>query len=111
MRRGILPIVGSRIDDLRATRCAKRPILLAPGASAMRRRALGRTIIAVERAGKRVVVRLETQDRIVFEPRMTGLVLLAAPPTSEHLRLRIDLSGGDCDELLFWDRRGLGLVR
>ena len=42
---------------------------------------------------------------------MTGLVLLAAPPTSEHLRLRIDLSGGDCDELLFWDRRGLGLVR
>ena len=42
---------------------------------------------------------------------MTGLVLLAAPPTTEHLRLRIELSGGECDELLFWDRRGLGLVR
>ena len=61
--------------------------------------------------GKRVVVRLESDDAIVFEPRMTGLVLLAVPPTVEHLRLRISLSGGDCDELLFWDRRGLGLVR
>jgi formamidopyrimidine-DNA glycosylase len=111
MRRGLLPIVGSRIEDLRAVRCAKRPILLAPGAAAMRRRVLGRRIVAVERVGKRVVVRLETEARIVFEPRMTGLVLLAAPPTTEHLRLRISLSGGDCDELLFWDRRGLGLVR
>jgi formamidopyrimidine-DNA glycosylase len=41
---------------------------------------------------------------------MTGLVLLAAPPTLEHLRLRIVLSG-KARELLFWDRRGLGLVR
>lgn len=111
MRRGILPIVGSRIDDLQAARCAKRPILIAPGAKAMRRRVLGRRIVAVERVGKRVVVRLESDARIVFEPRMTGLVLLAAPPTTEHLRLRISLAGGDCDELLFWDRRGLGLVR
>lgn len=111
MRRGILSIVGSRIDDLQAARCTKRPILLAPSAAAMRRRVLGRRIVAVERVGKRVVVRLETGARIVFEPRMTGLVLLAAPPTTEHLRLRITLSGGDCDELLFWDRRGLGLVR
>ncbi len=111
MRRGILPIVGSRIDDLRAARCAKRPILLAPGAAAMRRRVVGRRIVAVERAGKRVVVRLDSEARIVFEPRMTGLVLLAAPPTSEHLRLRIALSERNCDELLFWDRRGLGLVR
>ncbi len=111
MRRGILSIVGSRIDDIRAARCTKRPILLAPSAAAMRRRVLGRRIVAVERVGKRVVVRLETEARIVFEPRMTGLVLLASPPTTEHLRLRIALSGGDCDELLFWDRRGLGLVR
>jgi formamidopyrimidine-DNA glycosylase len=67
--------------------------------------------VAVDRAGKRVVVRLESADAIVFEPRMTGLVLLSSPPTLEHLRLRIVLDGRPPRELLFWDRRGLGLVR
>jgi formamidopyrimidine-DNA glycosylase len=38
-------------------------------------------------------------------------VLLAEPPTREHLRLRIALSDRRHPELLFWDRRGLGLVR
>ena len=42
---------------------------------------------------------------------MTGLVLLSEPPTLEHLRLRIVLDGRPPRELLFWDRRGLGLVR
>ncbi len=42
---------------------------------------------------------------------MTGLVLLAAPPTREHLRLQIKLTGGPHRELWFWDRRGLGTVR
>jgi formamidopyrimidine-DNA glycosylase len=56
-------------------------------------------------------VRLDSGDSIVFEPRMTGLVLLAVPPTSQHLRLRIALSGGESEEVLFWDRRGLGSVR
>jgi formamidopyrimidine-DNA glycosylase len=111
MRRGILPIVGSRIEDLRLARCRKRPILIRPAVATFRRRALGRTIAAVDRVGKRVVVRLDSADAIIFEPRMTGLVLLAAPPTWEHLRLRITLAGGEHEELLFWDRRGLGLVR
>jgi formamidopyrimidine-DNA glycosylase len=111
MRRGILAIVGSRIEDLRPADCAKRPILIAPKPVAFRRRVVGRLIAEIGRAGKRVVVRLDSGDAIVFEPRMTGLVLLAEPPTREHLRLRIELSGGPSDELLFWDRRGLGLVR
>jgi formamidopyrimidine-DNA glycosylase len=111
MRRGILPIVGSRIDDLRPAPCLKRPILIAPKPAAFRRRVIGRTITAVDRVGKRVVVRLDSADAIIFEPRMTGLVLLAAPPTTEHLRLRIELSGRKHPHLLFWDRRGLGLVR
>jgi formamidopyrimidine-DNA glycosylase len=79
--------------------------------AAFRRRAVGRAIERVDRAGKRLVVRLDSGDAIVFEPRMTGLVLLAAPPTGEHLRLRIALAGGNTEELLFWDRRGLGSVR
>ncbi len=111
MRRGVLAIVGSRVTDVRRPKCAKRPILIAPRVDALRRRTVGRTIAAVDRVGKRVVVRLDSADALIFEPRMTGLVLLAAPPTTEHLRLQVKLSGGTNDELLFWDRRGLGLVR
>lgn len=111
MRRGILPIVGSRVRDVRRTPCGKRPILVAPRIDAFRRRAVGHAIRRIDRSGKRLVVRLDSGDAIVFEPRMTGLVLLAAPPTREHLRLRIALVGGTSKELLFWDRRGLGSVR
>ncbi len=51
---------------------------------------------------------------------MTGLVLLSDPPTQEHLRFRLRFSKTNAaangrakppaDELLFWDRRGLGSV-
>jgi formamidopyrimidine-DNA glycosylase len=111
MRRGILPIVGSRIEDVRPARCAKRPIVIDPKPATFRRRAVGRSITGVDRAGKRVVVRLDSHEAIVFEPRMTGLVLLAAAPTAEHVRLRIKISGREHHELVFWDRRGLGSVR
>ena len=111
MRRGILPIVGSRIEGVLAARLSKRPILIAPRLPVLRRRVVGRTIRGIERVGKRVVVRLDADLALVFEPRMTGLVLLTAPPTLDHLRLTLRLSGGPHGELLFWDRRGLGLVR
>lgn len=111
MRRGIRSIVGSRVRDVRRPRCTRRPIVVAPRVDAFRRRAVGATISRVDRCGKRVVVRLDSGDSIVFEPRMTGLVLLAAPPSQEHLRLRIALAGGEPNELLYWDRRGLGSVR
>jgi formamidopyrimidine-DNA glycosylase len=42
---------------------------------------------------------------------MTGLALVAEPPNREHLRFRLCLEGGDAEQLLFWDRRGLGSVR
>jgi formamidopyrimidine-DNA glycosylase len=42
---------------------------------------------------------------------MTGLVLVADPPTREHVRFRCRLSGSPGRELLYWDRRGLGSVR
>ena len=60
--------------------------------------------------GKRVVIELDTGDRIVIEPRMTGLVLLAAPPTQEHLRFRIQFEG-NAPDVWYWDRRGLGSVQ
>jgi formamidopyrimidine-DNA glycosylase len=111
MRRGILPIVGSQIVSVEKPQCLRRPILIQPRIDALDRRARGRTIHAVGRRGKRVLVELDDGQMIVIEPRMTGLVLLTDPPTAEHLRLRVRLTGGSVDELLFWDRRGLGTVR
>jgi formamidopyrimidine-DNA glycosylase len=111
MRRGVLPIVGSRIADIERVRCRRRPIAIEPAIGSFRRRAIGATVTGVGRIGKRVTVELDRRLVIVFEPRMTGLVLLAEPPTCDHLRLRIALEGGPAAELLYWDRRGLGSVR
>jgi formamidopyrimidine-DNA glycosylase len=132
MRRGIAAVAGCQIADIQRPRCKLRPILVTPSLTTFRRRAMGATIDSVDRAGKRVVLVLDTSDRIVIEPRMTGLVLLAEPPDRAHLRLRIQLTASTDDvvsavggtrlatapvatnppgELLFWDRRGLGIVR
>jgi formamidopyrimidine-DNA glycosylase len=113
MRRGIVAIVGARIDDVERVACRRKPIAIAPRIDRFRRRAVGRTILAVDRVGKRVVVRLDSGDAIVMEPRMTGLVLVADPPTREHLRFRCRLtaSRNGARELLYWDRRGLGKVQ
>jgi len=111
MRRGIAPIVGSHIADVRLARCSRRPIVLQPAIATFRRRAAGQKIVALGRAGKRVLVHLASGDAIVFEPRMSGLVLLGDPPTREHLRVRIGLRGGPTPALWYWDRRGLGSVR
>jgi formamidopyrimidine-DNA glycosylase len=111
MRRGILGIVGTRIDDVERVACGKKPIAIAPRIDHFRRRAVGRDIVDVGRAGKRVVVHLDSGDAIVLEPRMTGLVLVADPPDRNYLRFRCRLSGRRTRELLYWDRRGLGNVR
>jgi formamidopyrimidine-DNA glycosylase len=110
MRRGVACITGRQIVDVDRPPCDRRPILITPRIDALRRRAVGRRISAVDRIGKRVVLRLDSSDAMILEPRMTGLVLLTDPPTREHLRLRIVLQGKP-RELLFWDRRGLGSVR
>jgi formamidopyrimidine-DNA glycosylase len=111
MRRGILGIVGSRVEDVERVACRRRPIEIAPRIDRFRRRVVGRTVADVGRVGKRVVVHLDSRDAIVLEPRMTGLVLVADPPTREHLRFRCRLSGNGIREFLYWDRRGLGNVR
>src|SRR3954452_20878200 len=111
MRRGILGIVGTRVKDVERVACRRRPIEIAPRIDSFRRRAGGCLVTDVGRVGKRVVVHLDSGDAIVLEPRMTGLVLVADPPTQEHLRFRCTLSGNGLREFLYWDRRGLGNVR
>ena len=111
MRRGVLPVIGSRIESAQRPVCRLRPILLRPRIDAFDRRVKGKTIVGIGRRGKRVMIQLDDDQTIVIEPRMTGLVLLTDPPDPGHLRLRLRLSGGLIDQLLFWDRRGLGTVR
>jgi len=111
MRRGILPIIGSCIGSVSRPPCERRPIQITPAVESIHQLVQGKTIVAIGRRGKRVLINLDDQQTIVIEPRMMGLVLLVAPPTTEHLRLRISLTGGPSKELLFWDRRGLGTVR
>jgi formamidopyrimidine-DNA glycosylase len=116
MKRGIAAIVGSRVRAVSRPRCRLRPIEISPTLARFRARVVGRTVVGLDRIGKRVVVELERPraeggDAIVFEPRMTGLVLVAEPPNREHLRFGLELEGGSTPQLWFWDRRGLGSVR
>ena len=110
MRRGVLPVVGATIEAAERPRCSKKPIAFTPGWRTLRKRLEGRRIAKADRLGKRLVLQLDDAGRLVIEPRMTGLLLLTDPPTPEHLRLRLRLSGRAPRELLFWDRRGLGTV-
>ena len=110
MRRGIAHAVGSQVVGVSKLRCLRKPIEIAPGIAQFRRRVIGTTITQLGRAGKRVVIWLSSDDAIVLEPRMTGLVLVADAPTQEHLRWRLDLKGGPVSEIFYWDRRGLGNV-
>lgn len=111
MCRGIAAAVGGRIVAFESTGCRKRPLTVRPAWNQLQQRTVGQRIDAIERAGKRVVLRFGDGDRLVVEPRMTGLVLVADPPSVEHLRFRIDLADSPLASLWYWDRRGLGVVR
>jgi formamidopyrimidine-DNA glycosylase len=111
MRRGVAPVVGCRIVAVERLPCPRKPIQIRPGLASFRRRVKGTRIERTDRAGKRVVLWLDNGDAIVFEPRMTGLVLLADPPDPLYARLRLSLRGGRAGQLLYWDRRGLGSVQ
>jgi len=120
MRRGIEPLVGARIAAVRFPVGTRRPLSIAPAPAAIAARLADTPITAIERYGKRVVIavgpppddRLATPAWVVIEPRMTGLLLVVAPPTADHVRMEIDLEpGAAARRLLFWDQRGLGTIR
>src|SRR5262245_49195469 len=79
MRRGIAAIAGRRVTGAERLMCDRRPILIEPRPATLTRRLAGKRVEEVGRLGKRVVLRLENGDRLIFEPRMTGLVLVADP--------------------------------
>lgn len=114
MVRGLRPeLEGRRILDLEFCPCTRRPIQVTPSSRSFRQKVRNTTILRVTRFAKRVIVELDTDDAIVVEPRMTGLMLVADPPTSEHRRLcwHLKPKRGRRSSFEFWDRRGLGTVR
>ncbi len=111
MRRGALPVVGAVVTGIARPACHLRPISISPRLSSFARRVVGTRIRQLDRRGKRLLVWLDSDCAIVFEPRMTGLVLLSDPPSLDHLRLRLDLGESAVPHLWYWDRRGLGSIR
>ena len=111
MRRGVEPVVGARITQFEFLPSPRKPIALTPGLAAFRRRVEGARVERTARAGKRVVLWLDRGEAIVFEPRMTGLLLIDEPADPLYDRVRLKLRGGEAKQLVYWDRRGLGNVR
>lgn len=113
MVRGIREaMIGRTVVDLETVPCDCKPIQMAPRFTALRKRLKGRKIESVERLAKRIVITHDSQERLVLEPRMTGLMLLADPPDADHLRLKWTLGGrSQPKHVWFWDRRGLGTCR
>jgi len=113
MVRGIREAVeGSRIISFRRAKCKCKPISSVPAFAQLSKRIHNQKIHSVFRLAKRIVLQLENDDSIVIEPRMTGLMLLADPPSREHLRFRWELKKGRKKiDLFFWDRRGLGTLK
>jgi formamidopyrimidine-DNA glycosylase len=111
MRRGMQPVVGGRIVAGDACRCKCRPIAIAPKAPSLAKRIIGRRIDSTHRLGKRVLLRFDSGEVLIFEPRMTGLALLTDPPDTDDLRFRLELKVAKAREVWYWDRRGLGSVR
>lgn len=111
MRRGVLGVVGGRVERVCLLACPRKPIAFSPPLPQFLDRTAGRSVTAVDRIGKRVLVRVDSADALVFEPRMTGLVLVKDSPDPLYLRVQVEIEGAAEQNLWFWDRRGLGSVR
>ena len=108
MRRGLFPSIGGRIWRVEFPENRYRPIAMSPKADQWEPRICGKSVVGIDRIAKRVLVRLSNEDRIVMQPKMAGLTLIADPPSIEHVRLIIHLENTTCDRIIYWDRRGLG---
>jgi formamidopyrimidine-DNA glycosylase len=113
MVRGIRPFVeGRAVKAMLRCRCSCKPISIRPRFELLAKRLINRRIDSVRRLGKRIVLGVSDGSAVVIEPRMTGLMLLADPPDSVHLRIEWQFSGrAKYNSVWFWDRRGLGTVR
>lgn len=113
MVRGIRTVFeGARLVAISLGDCRCRPILMQPGFTQMQAVCVNRRVQTVRRRAKRIVIALDDASAFVIEPRMTGLMVTAEPPSTEHLRFEWRLARGKKQRSVwFWDRRGLGTLR
>lgn len=110
MRRGISGAIGGTVVKAHKCRCSKKPLAMNVTWTSLARRIKGQQIEAIDRRGKRLMLKFANQWTLVIEPRMTGLMLVSDPPTDEHTRFWLEISGGKVEQVMYWDRRGLGQV-
>lgn len=103
---------GRLISSVEFVRCRRKPISVSPERKTVAQRLKGRRIEKVHRLAKRILLELDSQDTLVIEPRMTGLLLLSEPPTTEHRRVvwHFEPMPDRASQMEFWDRRGLGTL-
>ena len=96
MRRGIAALSGARILEARFPVGRCRPLWMRPAPGRLAEALGGAVIGPVTRHGKRVAIALASGGPdawLMIEPRMTGLLLIADPPTEKHLRMELLLDG------------------
>lgn len=103
---------GRIISSMEFVRCRRKPISVSPERKTVVQRLKGRRIEKVHRLAKRILLELDSQETLVIEPRMTGLLLLSKPPTAEHRRIvwHFEPVPDRACQMEFWDRRGLGTL-
>ncbi|RLS35778.1 MAG: Fpg/Nei family DNA glycosylase [Planctomycetota bacterium] len=116
MRRGIAAVSGARILSAQFPMEGCRPLSITPSPSILARQLTGAMLGGIERFGKRVAIGITSQQLpeprwLLIEPRMTGLLLVADPPSTKHVRMQLELGLCSIPRLLFWDQRGLGTIR
>ena len=114
MCRGIACFRGEIIETTLFPRHTRRASPIQPRPKILSSKLQGARITGITRLGKRAILSVtpanENNDLfLIFEPRMTGLLLRVPPPTEKHVRLIARIKKYK-HPLIFWDRRGLGTI-
>lgn len=106
-------LLGRRLLRMQFLPCRRKPLSVDPAPGPLTRKLRNTTVTDVGRLGKRIVMTFDDRRFLIIEPRMTGLLLVADPPTAEHRRIRwiLEPQSGLPDSIEYWDRRGLGTIR
>ncbi len=110
MRRGVLGCIGTTILGVEKPASRYRPLQMTPSWTTLRKKLIGRKVLDVRRLGKRVLLDLDDDHSLVFQPKMTGLLLVGTPPTPHHVRMVLSFDGERIPEITYWDSRGLGTI-
>jgi formamidopyrimidine-DNA glycosylase len=114
MCRGIACFQGETIQTTHFPRYTRRASPIQPRPKILASKLHGARITDIKRLGKRAVLSVTPANQedslfLIFEPRMTGLLLRVPPPTKTHVRLIVKFKNSK-QPLIFWDRRGLGTI-